>query len=128
VKYLSSEQVLFIHSRIIDATGGAHGIRDIGLLQSAVARPRATFQGKDLYRDVFSKAAALMESISQNHAFIDGNKRTAISSAAIFLQLNGYNLEADQKEVVIFAVSVATGKSRFEEIMEWLRRKSLPVL
>jgi death on curing protein len=126
VKYLTSEQVLFIHSRIIDATGGAHGVRDLGLLQSAVTRPRATFQGKDLYRDVFFKAAALMESLSQNHPFIDGNKRTAISSAAIFLELNGHKLEAEQKEVVTFAVSVATGKRRFEEIVEWLRSKSLP--
>jgi death on curing protein len=126
VKYLSPEQVLFIHSRIIDASGGAHGVRDIGLLQSAVARPKATFKGKGLYRDVFFKAAALMESISQNHPFIDGNKRTAIASAAIFLELNGYNLKADQKEVVTFAVSVATGKRRFEEIMNWLRSKSLP--
>jgi death-on-curing protein len=80
VKYLSATQVLFVHSRLIDTTGGAHGIRDLGLLQSAVSRPKATFGGKDLYPDIFHKAAALMESLVKNHPFIDGNKRTAITS------------------------------------------------
>ena len=62
MKYLTSEQILFIHSRLIDSTGGTHGIRDIGLLQSAAGRPEATFGGEDLYPDIFHKAAALMES------------------------------------------------------------------
>ncbi len=77
MKYLSAEQVLFIHSRLIDETGGSHGIRDTGLLQAAVERPKATFGGKDLYPDIFYKAAALLESLIKNHPFIDGNKRTA---------------------------------------------------
>jgi death-on-curing protein len=120
VKYLSPEQVLFIHSRIIDATGGAHGLRDIGLLQSAVSRPRATFNGKDLYKDLFHKAAAVMQSLAVDHPFIDGNKRTAITSAAVFLTLNGRVLEATRGELVAFAVAVAVGLP-FHDIAAWFR-------
>ncbi len=102
MKYLPAEQILFIHAGIIESTGGAHGVRDAGLLRSAAARPRATFGGKDLYADVFLKAAALAESVARNHCFIDGDKRTAIASAGLFLLLNGHQLEAGQGEVVRF--------------------------
>lgn len=125
MKYLTPEQVLFIHSRLIDETGGAHGLRDLGLLQSAVLRPKATFGGEDLYPDIFHKAAALMESLAKNHPFFDGNKRTAISSAAIFLRRNGYLLETSQRELERFAISVAVGKISFEEVVAWFSRYSL---
>ena len=125
MKYLTEEQVLFIHSRLIDETGGSHGIRDVGLLQSAVSRPKATFGGKDLYPDIFYKAAAFMESLIKNHPFIDGNKRTAITSAGIFLQRNGYILETAQRELEQFTLSVATGKASFEDTVKWLRKYSL---
>ena len=95
--YLTPEQVLFIHSRLVDETGGAHGIRDLGMLLSALGRPQATFQGKDLYSDLFSKAAALMDSLVRNHPFIDGNKRTAITSTAIFLRINGFHLDVTER-------------------------------
>jgi death-on-curing protein len=122
VKYLSPEQVLFIHSRLIDTTGGSHGILDIGLLQSAVSRPKATFEGKDLYPDVFRKAAALMESLARNHPFVDGNKRTAITSAAVFLGMNGYRLDTTQKELERFTLSVAVGQVKFDDIAAWFNK------
>jgi death-on-curing protein len=122
VKYLSAEQVLFIHSRIIDTTGGAHGVLDAGLLLSAVSRARATFEGRDLYPDIFHKAAALMESLSRNHPFIDGNKRTAITSAGVFLGLNGHNLKAAQKELERFTLSLATGEASFDSAVAWFRK------
>jgi death-on-curing protein len=121
VKYLTAEQVLFIHSRIIDETGGMHGIRDLGLLESAVSRPRATFRNKDLYPTSFHKAAALMESLVKNHPFIDGNKRMAITSAAIFLQMNGYLLKASHNELVDFAVLVAAGQADFNYEVAWFK-------
>lgn len=121
---LSPEQVLFIHSRIIDTTGGAHGLRDIGLLQSAVSRPRATFQGKDLYIDVFHKAAAVMQSLAVNHPFIDGNKRTAITSAAVFLMQNGLTLETAQEDLETFALSVTVGMP-FHDIAAWFRKHAI---
>ncbi|MCP4422486.1 MAG: hypothetical protein GY805_38240 [Chloroflexi bacterium] len=80
IRYLTPQQVLFIHSRLIATTGGEHGIRDLGLLESAVARPRATFDGADLYPDLFLKTAVFMESLSPNHPFVDGDKRTAITT------------------------------------------------
>ena len=121
MKYLSAEQILFIHARLIDETGGAHGVRDIGLLQSAAARPQATFGGNELYPDIFSKAAALMESLAKNHPFLDGNKRTAATSTGIFLGINGFRLEASQKELVRFALDMAVGKLPSEEALVWLK-------
>ena len=124
MKYLTAEQVLFIHSRLIDETGGSHGIRDLGLLQSAVSRPMATFGGEDLYPDIFQKAAALMESLIKNHPFIDGNKRTAISSTGLFLRINGYNLETSQKELEDFTLDMATGKVSLNDAAKWFKQYS----
>ncbi|MEW6739105.1 MAG: type II toxin-antitoxin system death-on-curing family toxin [Nitrospirota bacterium] len=124
MKYLLVEQVLFIHSRLIDETGGSHGVRDLGLLQAAVSRPKATFGGKDLYLDIFHKAASLMESLIKNHPFIDGNKRTAITSVGIFLQRNGWLLETSQKELERFVISVAAGNASFDDIVKWFKQYS----
>ena len=118
MKYLLPEQVLFIHSRLVDTIGGSHGILDIGLLQSAVSRPKATFEGKDVFR----KAAALLESLARNHPFVDGNKRTAITSAAIFLGMNGHRLDTTQKEFEKFTLSVAVGRVQFDDIAAWFRK------
>ncbi|MBI5056151.1 MAG: type II toxin-antitoxin system death-on-curing family toxin [Nitrospirae bacterium] len=125
MKCLSAEQALFIHSRLIDETGGAHGVRDLGLLQSAVSRLQATFESKDLYPDIFHKTAALMESLIKNHPFIDGNKRTAITASGIFLRINGYSLEASQKELERFVLRMATGKISFEAAVKWFKINSL---
>ena len=94
MKYLSAEEVLILHDRIIEETGGAHGLRDIGLLLSALERARAEFGGKERYPDLFTKAGSIFESIARNHAFIDGNKRTAMAATARFLFANGYDLAA----------------------------------
>ncbi len=127
MRYLSAEQVLFIHSRLIDETGGSHGIRDVGLLQSAVGRSKATCDGKDLYPDIFQKVAALMESLIKNHPFVDGNKRTAITSAGILLQMNGFIIETSQKELERFTLSMAHGKIPVEDAAEWFKRNSLKI-
>lgn len=124
MKYLSPEQVLFIHSRLIDATGGIHGVRDLELLQSALSRPKATFEGKDLHPDLFHKAVALMEALARNHPFIDGNKRTAITSAGIFLAMNGFKLECSSKELERFTIAVSTGSAPFEYAVGWFKRYS----
>lgn len=127
MKYLSVEQVLFIHSRLIDTTGGAHGVRDVGLLQSAVNRPKATFEGKDLYHDIFHKSAALMESLTNNHPFIDGNKRTAITSSALFLRHSGYVLNASQKELETITLRLALKKASFQDAVEWFRTHAVRI-
>jgi death-on-curing protein len=124
LKLLSILQVLFIHNRIIKSTGGSQGIRDIGLLESALSRMHATYEGRELYPDIFSKAAALMESVCGNHAFVDGNKRVSITAAAIFLKLNGWKLTVSQKELERFTLAVASGNKSLEEIQFWLKKNS----
>lgn len=118
--YLTAAQVLFIHARLIAETGGATGIRDLGLLEAAVARPKATFDGKDLYPEIVTKAAALMASLVRNHPFIDGNKRVGVAAAGIFLQQNGRRLVATNAEIEALALSVAKGALTVDQIPEWL--------
>lgn len=124
MKYLTPQQVLAIHDQAVRRFGGSHGIRDVGLVESAVARPRASFDGADLYKTTFDKAAALLQSLLKNHPFIDGNKRTALSSAGIFLKMNGYNLQNKHKEEVEFGIKVDNEHLTLAQISSWLRRNS----
>jgi death-on-curing protein len=126
MQYLSAEQVLFIHARLIAETGGEHGVRDLGLLQSAVARPGATFDGDELYSDLYHKAAALMESLITNHPFVDGNKRTGFTAAAMFLRLNGSLLITSNEGVESFVLSIAKGEETVESTAEWLEQSCKP--
>ena len=121
MRYLTPEQVLFIHARLIAETGGESGIRDLGLLQSAVARPQATFDGDELYSDIYHEASALLESLINNHPFVDGNKRTGITASAMFLQINGYSLIASNQELESFVLAVASGEQTIESIAAWLQ-------
>lgn len=126
MKHLTTEQVLFIHGRLIDKTGGSHGLRDLELLQSAISKPKATFSAKELYPDIFYNAAAafLMESIVKNRPFIDGNKRTAIASAYIFLKRNGYFLRTTQKELVKVVLNLAIGNISVQDVVKWFKKYS----
>lgn len=122
IRYLLPEQVLFIHSRLIQGTGGAHGIRDLSMLLSALGRPQATFDENDLYSDLFSKAASLMDSLIRNHPFVDGNKRTAITATALFMKLNGFTLVVPNEEMARFTLACAQSKVTLEEISAWLQQ------
>ena len=124
MRYLTPEQVLFIHARLLAETGGEHGIRDLGLLQSAVARPQAVFDGSELYPDIPQKAAALLESLINNHSFVDGNKRTGITAAAMSLKINNHALTALNQEVESFVLSIASGEQTFDAVTEWLKSHS----
>ena len=124
LKRLSLPQVLFIHNRIIKSTGGSQGVRDIGLSESALSRMHVTYEGKALYPDIFSKAAALMESICGTHPFVDGNKRVSITAAAIFLKLNGWKLAVSQEELEHFTLAAASGKKSLQEMQSWLKTHS----
>ena len=125
--YLSITQVLAIHDQMIRRFGGSLGIRDLGLIESAIARPKATFDGVDLYHTLFDKAAALLQSLLKNHPFIDENKRTALSSAGIFLALNGYKLINKNKQEVTFTLDVAIDKLTLKEISAWLKKYSTKI-
>ncbi len=123
-RHLSPQQVLFIHARLTDETGGDHLLRDVGLLASAVARPRAAFGGQELYPDLFAQAAALMQSLLLNHPFLDGNKRTGITAAALLLLRNGYRLTADNAGLERFTFAVVNGQQSFQEMAAWFRAHS----
>jgi len=121
MKYLTPEQVLFLHARLVAETGGSHGVRDLNMLLSAVSRPQASFDGQDLYPDLFHKAAALLDSLINNHPFVDGNKRTGIASAALFLQVNGYRMNASNLELEKFTLDVAQALRSVEDIAAWFQ-------
>ena len=125
MNYLTPEQVLFIHSRLVTETGGSHGLRDLTLLESAVAGPRATFDSKELYPDLFTKAAALMDSLINNHPFLDGNKRTGITATGLFLRINGWVLTASSEELVACTMRVAVEGLEIDELTNWLRAKTI---
>lgn len=123
-KHVSLDEVIAIHDNMISLYGGSHGIRDLGLIESAISRPKTTFGGADLYPDVFSKAAALFHSLMFNHAFIDGNKRTTISTTSRFLSLNGYELIAADREFIEFPLGVENKHLSLKEISKWLEKHS----
>ncbi len=125
--YLTPEQILFLHSRLISETGGGHGVRDLGMLLSALGRPQVNFEEKDLYPDLFSKTTALMDSLVRNHPFVDGNKRTAITAAALFLRGNGYRLVVENEEMVQFTLACAQSQLSLDEITDWFKQYSTSV-
>jgi death-on-curing protein len=126
-RYLTLPQILFLHARLIVETGGSHGLRDLSLLEAASARPQATFEGEDLYPDLFHKAAALMDSLVNNHPFVDGNKRTGIAAAGLFLRQNGYRLAATNADVETFTLRIASSRVEIADIAAWLQRHSRSV-
>ncbi len=121
---MSGEEILVLHARILDATGGAHGVRDLHLLPSIVGKPKMKFGGKELYKGTFRKAAVYLEALVTYHIFIDGNKRTAFTTAARFLFLNGYTLDATNHQVEKFVLGVVLKKYDREDIAKWLERHS----
>jgi len=116
--YPTIDQVIAIHAELIARFGGSLGIRDRGGLESALARPRSGYYG-----DIIQEAAALWESLSQNHPFVDGNKRVAVTVTAAFLKVNGYRLEFDDLAALSFLIGLyESGRMRCAELEEWLRR------
>ena len=126
MKYLYPKQVLYLYQRIIQQSGGAVGLRDEGLLESAVYRPQASFGGQDLYPDLFSKAAALGHSIISNHPFVDGNKRVGFEVMRLMLRVNDYDLHASLEAKFEFIMEVAKGRWTEQAIADWLKRHSRP--
>ena len=124
LRHANINEVYLIHQLIIKRAGTKARVRDFTLLHSAVERPRATFNGKDLYPSIFGKAAALLHLLCLNHPFTDGNKRTAWATTHKFLWDNGYYLKADTKEAADFMVKVDNEKPKLPEIVLWLKNHS----
>jgi death-on-curing protein len=123
-KYLDINEVMTIHTTMIELFGGRKDVHDFTLLHSAVERCKATFGGIDLYPTIFEKAAALIQSLILNHPFDDGNKRTAISSCALFLFINGWELDLPKKKSIKFTLDIDSHKISFKQIASWLKRHS----
>ena len=123
MRYLTLGEVVDLHRRVLEQSGGASGIRDLGLLQSALAQPAATFDGADLHPTIVEKAAALGFALVANHPFVDGNKRVGHAAMEVFLVLNGFEISAsldDQERVVL---DVASGVADRQALARWLSAK-----
>ncbi len=119
VKYPTLEEALYLHRLLIERFGGAPGVLDHGLLESALARPRSGY-----YNSLSEQAAALMHSLAMNHPFCDGNKRVALALTAVFLLMNGYQLNASANDSEKFVLKLASGKiTSVPEIAKWLERR-----
>lgn len=114
-------RVLELHEAIIKRAKTKAGVRDFALLHSAVERPKATFEGQDLYPTLWAKAAALMHSLTMNHPFTDGNKRTSWATTSLFLWINGYRLRSHSIEAADFMERVDNEKPDLKEIAAWLK-------
>lgn len=116
----SKEKVLLLHQIMAEATGGSVGVRDEGLLESALENCFATFDGIELYPSKEEKAANLGFSLISNHAFVDGNKRIGVYIMLSFLEINGIHLDATNEDVIKLGLSVAGGEMKYAEILEWI--------
>ena len=115
------EKVLLLHQIMIEQTGGEDGVRDMGLLESALAACDATFDGKKLFPTKEEKAARLCTRLVSNHAFVDGNKRIGVYVMLTFLEVNGIRLNVTDEELVGIGLSLAQSKMKYEELLAWIR-------
>ena len=117
---LTKEQILLLHTQLIETTGGSDGIRDMGLLESALESPFQSYGGEELYPSIQAKAARLCYGLVKNHAMIDGNKRLGCHTMLVFLALNGYEMEYAQKELSDLILDIAADRKQYEDILHWL--------
>lgn len=121
-RYLTLRDALGIHARLIEVFGGATGVRDLGLIESALLRPQTGY-----YSDLIEEAAALWESLAMNHGFVDGNKRVAYACLELFLALNGIAIEADNGDIERFIYSNLEGGTFRKDVLDpWLRANTAP--
>ncbi|MFH1464934.1 MAG: type II toxin-antitoxin system death-on-curing family toxin [Pseudomonadota bacterium] len=126
MRFLSKKFVLAYHDRLIDLFGGTHGLRDEGLLESALAQPGASFGGLPLHHDVWEMAAAYAFHLCRNHPFLDGNKRIAAVAMGTFLELNGHPLRAEQVALYRVIMALAEGALDKPALAAWLRERAPP--
>lgn len=120
MRLLSLAEILDLHRRVIELSGGSLGVRDLGALKAAVAQPRMTFDADDLYPSLIDKAAALCFSLVKNHPFVDGNKRVAHAAMETFLVLNGYELSASVGEQEELMLGLAAGQVTRGDLVTWI--------
>lgn len=121
VKYLSEGEVIAINEDMVSKFGGLHGVKDSNMLSLAVGRPQMSVGFQDAYKTIFDKAAAMFHSIINNHPFLDGNKRTSLFSAVLFLEYNGWELDFKRKEAVKFTRRAHNQDYTVDQISKWLK-------
>lgn len=121
MKYLTKEQVIYLHKQLIQEFGGMEGIRNEGLLESAIASPFQTFSLKEFYPSIEEKAARLGYGLVSNHCFIDGNKRIGAHAMLVFLALNDIQLDFTQEELIQIFLDLASGNSDYNALLVWIR-------
>ena len=127
MRYLTLGEVLALHTRILAESGGRPGIRDFGAISSAVSQPRVSVGGKDAYPSLIEKAAALGYTLSQNHGFVDGNKRIAHAAMETFLVLNGFEIDASVDEQESIMLQLAAGELSRESLRVWLKENATSI-
>lgn len=128
MRYLSLGEVISLHRRVVAQVAGVAAVRDLGALQSAVAQPRMTFAGDELYPTLEEKAVALGFSLIRNHPFSDGNKRVGHAAMETMLVLNAYELRADVDDAEAMILGVAAGANDREQLLAWVRAHVVPLL
>ncbi len=121
MRYLTLTQALLLHERIIQSSGGAHGVRDLGSLEACLAQPRQSFADAELYPTLEEKAAALCFSLVSNHPFLDGNKRIGHAAMEVLLVLNGLEIAAEVDEQETLILRLASSDLSREELLVWVR-------
>ena len=124
MRYLDEEQLLLIHGFVVEETGGSHGVRDMHAIRSTAELPKQQVFGVELYPTVFDKAAVYTRNIITAHPFLDGNKRTGMTAAIVFLEKNGQVFTAPKGEVARFALEIVSHKHGIPKIAAWLRKNS----
>ena len=127
-RFVSLGEALETHRRLVERSGGTSGVRDLGALESALAQPRMTFDGHDLYPTLLEKAAALGFSVMQNHPFVDGNKRTGHALMETFLVVNGFEILADVDDQEHLVLRIASGECGRDELSMWLQAHVVPAV
>jgi death-on-curing protein len=127
MRYLALSDVVELHRRLLEATGGAAGIRDLGALESALAQPKVTLAGSDLYPTLAEKAAALCFSLVGNHPFVDGNKRVGHAAMETFLVLNGVEIDAGLDDQERIMLDLAASRINRSQLVDWLRQHLRPL-
>lgn len=125
MKVLSKRQVLLIHEQLIRETGGSQGLRDEGLLESALAAPFQSFEGEDAFPSIYQKAARLGYGLIKNHPFVDGNKRIGTHVMLVFLALNDIALSYTQEELTQIILVIAASEKKYEDLLKWLLEHTL---
>ncbi len=122
MRNIEVEDVLIFHKKIIEQTSGSSGIRDLGLIESALNRAVQTFDGKDLYIEIEDKISAITYSLIKNHGFVDGNKRIGVAVMVLLLRLNDIKVRFSQKELINLGFGIADGSFEENEIKQWIKK------